>query len=70
MERYLLNVGTKAIHNGLNLCSAAKRMKESNQKWFDRYYAAENYYEGETEKGHICSLCFKNVEEALNLEKQ
>ena len=41
MKRYLLNLDKKTIHNGLDLCYAAKRMKKSNQKWFDKY---EEYY--------------------------
>ena len=53
MKRYLLNLDKKTIHNGLDLCYAAKRMKKSNQKWFDKYEDAENYYEGDMEKGHI-----------------
>ena len=70
MKRYLLNLDKKTIHNGLDLCYAAKRMKKSNQKLFDKYEDAENYYEGDMEKGHICGVCFKSKAEALKLEKQ
>lgn len=70
MKRYLLNLDKKTIHNGLSLYYAAKRMKKSNQKWFDKYEEAENYYEGDTDKGHICGVCFKSRAEALELEKK
>lgn len=67
MRKYLLNIQRATIHNGIHPCVAARKMKESNKKWFDTYQEAENYYEGKTRSGVICGNCFKSIEEAINL---
>ena len=72
MKKFLLNIANGKIHKGIfqDQCRAVKKMKESNQKWFDVYEEAENYYEGKTKKGEICGICFKSKEEAIRYEKR
>lgn len=56
MERYLLNIKTGTIHNGITPCGQAKRMKESNKKRFDSYYDAVNFFDGD-KRGEPCGIC-------------
>lgn len=70
MKRFLLNIAQHKIHNGFSPCPPAKRMAECNKKWFDTYLEAENYYEGGIKKGEICTLCFKNKNDAIRYGTQ
>ena len=59
MAKYILNIKTRAIHDGENPCALCKRMNEENKKFFEKYEDAVNYYEGKTLKGTPCGVCLK-----------
>ena len=64
MGKYLLNIQSGTIHNGLNPCYQGRNMAEFNKKWFDEYSEAENYYEGKGKKGCPCGRCLKEKEDS------
>ena len=59
MARYILNIKTGKIHNGLKPCTQCKNCNEGNKKYFDNYEDAVNYFEGKTLKGIPCGKCLK-----------
>jgi len=60
MQKFMLNIKTGTIHNGDHLCSPGRRTAEANQKWFDTYAQARNFYKGDRKKGIPCVRCFGN----------
>ena len=62
MMKYILNIKTGKIHDGINPCARCKSCNEANKKYFDDYESAVNYYEGKTEKGRPCGICLKEKE--------
>jgi len=59
MSKYILNIKTGKIHDGVNPCYQCKKSKEGNKKFFDNYDEALNFFEGETSKGEPCGICLK-----------
>ena len=62
MKRYLLNISSGTIHNGLKPCYQGRLTAEFNKKWFDDYLEAVNYFEGRGKKGCPCGNCLKEKE--------
>ncbi len=59
MKKYLLNIKSGTIHNGINPCYFGKSMAEYNKKWFDEYLDAVNYYESKSKVGCPCGKCLR-----------
>jgi len=59
MKKYLLNISSGAIHDGINTCKQGLRTAEFNQKWFNDYQEAKNFFEGKGKQGKPCGICFK-----------
>ncbi len=59
MSKYILNLKTGTIHNGITPCAQCKKALEGNKKYFELYEDAVNFFEGKTEKGKPCGKCLK-----------
>lgn len=59
---YLLNIHTGIIHNGETPCHRARKIKQSNQMYFDTYEEAVNFFNG-NRKGEPCGICMKDYDE-------
>lgn len=63
MSKYVLNIKTGIVHNGINPCGQSKRTNKGNQKFFESYEDAVNFFEGKTLKGKPCGICLKDKDE-------
>lgn len=57
--KYLLNISTGKIHDGVDTCKFGIKIVEENKRWSDSYEELENFYEGK-KKGVPCGICLKN----------
>ena len=53
MSKYILNIKTGKIHDGLKNCPRCNNCNEANKKYFENYNDAVNFLKEKIKKEHL-----------------